>query len=159
MRSAVALLLTFSMLGCFPHDAKKRTIAQVAEGGLVVGGIALEGFLGTGADCDMMGKIGAPPDQNCHSRSTIAGNIGVALILVGLLGFVATISTAEDAAKAPPRIDIKAEKPADKPAETKVATPPVAPSGEGSGTTTTAAPPPEPPAPAEPAPANPGTSH
>ena len=104
MRSAVALFLTASMmLGCFPHDAHKRTLAQIAEGGAVVGGIALEAALGTGADCDMMTKIGAPPDSNCHTNKTIFGNVGVALILGGLLGFVATISTAEED-KTPPKV-------------------------------------------------------
>jgi hypothetical protein len=108
MRSVVALLLTASMtVGCFPHDPHKRTLAQFAEGGAVVGGIALEAFVSTGADCDMMTKIGAPPDPNCHSKSATLGGVGVALILAGLLGFVATISTAEEA-KEPPKVDIKA---------------------------------------------------
>lgn len=114
MRSAVALLLTSTMmLGCFPHDAHKRTLAQFAEGGAVVSGIALEAFLSTGADCDAMTMIGAPPDSNCHTKSTVLGDLGVALILGGLLGFVATISTAEEA-KAPPPVDIKAPAPAAK---------------------------------------------
>src|SRR5512140_1848259 len=114
MRSAVALLLAISMLGCFPHDAHKRTLAQLVEGGAVVGGIALEAVLSTGADCDTMTKIGAPPDSNCHTKSTALGDVGVALILGGLLAFVATISTAEEA-KTPPPIDIKAQAPAAKP--------------------------------------------
>ena len=115
MRSTVALLLTGTMmLGCFPHDPHKRTLAQFAEGGAVVSGIALEAILSTGADCDAMAKIGAPPDSSCHTKSTVLGDLGVALILGGLLGFVATISTAEEA-KAPPPIDIKAQAPAAKP--------------------------------------------
>jgi hypothetical protein len=112
MRRAVALLLTtsLSLLGCFPHNAHKRTLAQLGEGGAVVGGIAMEAMLNTGADCDAMTMPGAPPDSNCHTNNTILGNIGVALILGGLLGFVATISTAEEE-KAPPPVDIKAEQP------------------------------------------------
>jgi len=109
MRRAVAFLLTSTMmLGCFPHDAHKRTLAQLAEGGAVVGGIALEAALGTGADCDAMTMIGAPPDSNCHTNKSVAGGVGVALILGGLLGFVATISTAEED-KEPPKVDIKAQ--------------------------------------------------
>jgi hypothetical protein len=131
MRSVVALLLTASMsVGCFPTDPHKRTLAQFGEGGAVVGGIVLEALLSTGADCDVMGKIGQPPDPNCHQKSATLGGIGVALILGGLLGFVATISTAEEA-KEPPKIDIKAV-PSTAPAadaklppqQLKVATPP-----------------------------------
>jgi hypothetical protein len=109
MRSAVALVLvlTVSTVGCFPKDAHKRTLAQLGEGGALAAGVLLEAFLGSGAECDQMTKIGSPPDANCHQRSTIYGDVGVALILGGLLGFVATISTAEDE-KEPPKIDIKA---------------------------------------------------
>src|SRR5439155_7842927 len=82
-------------------------LAQFAEGGSVVAGIALEAFLGTGADCDKMTKIGDPIDQGCHDRATLFGDLGVAFMLAGMLGFVATISTAEDEPTAP-KIDIKA---------------------------------------------------
>ena len=98
MRAVVALMLSASILtpGCFPHDSHKRTLAQLIEGGTIAAGIGVEAFVSTGADCDMMTMQGLPIDMNCHNRSSTWGGLGVALILGGLLGFIATISTAED---------------------------------------------------------------
>lgn len=103
-----------SLLGCFPHDAHKRTIAQVIEGGAMVVGVGAEFLVNTGADCDQMGMPGVP-NSSCRTKANALGDVGVALILGGLLGFVATISTAEED-KPPPKVDIKAEAPAEKPA-------------------------------------------
>ncbi|NVB84341.1 MAG: hypothetical protein HOV81_38550 [Kofleriaceae bacterium] len=94
MRAAVALLVSVSMLGCFPHNERHRTYAKIAEGGALVGGIVISAVGNTGADCDQMVMPGV--DSNCKSNATILSTIGVALILGGLLGFVATVSTAED---------------------------------------------------------------
>lgn len=97
MRAAVAFLLTVTMTlaGCFPHDPHKRTIAKVTEGGALVAGIAISAFANTGADCDSMNKPGQDP-SSCRSKAQVLSTIGVSLILAGLLGFVATVSTAED---------------------------------------------------------------
>ncbi len=111
---AVALMLSVGMLVCFPHNEQARTYAKYAEGGLILAGIGAEAIASrhTGAACDMMsGQIGY--DSGCHATSTIYGGVGLALILAGLTGFVATVSTAEDENPTPPAIDIKAqEKPA-----------------------------------------------
>lgn len=95
MRTAVALLVSVSMLGCFPHNAKHRTYAKYAEGGALVGGIVISAIGNTGADCDQMEMLGGA-DTNCKRNAQILSTVGVALILGGLLGFVATVSTAED---------------------------------------------------------------
>lgn len=93
IRPAVALLLSVSMLGCFPHNARHRTYAKYAEGGALVGGIVISAVGNTGADCDQMDMRGG---TSCRSNAQILSTIGVTLILAGLLGFVATVSTAED---------------------------------------------------------------
>ena len=59
---AVALLVIASLVGCFPHNAHKRTIAQLVEGGVLASGIGMEYFANTSADCDqarqMTGGVG-----------------------------------------------------------------------------------------------------
>lgn len=94
---AVALLLSFAVSAgaCFPNNPKAQTYAKVTEGGLVVAGIAMLFAVNTGADCDMMAKPGMPADS-CHTRATVVGDIGLGLILAGLIGFIATVSGAED---------------------------------------------------------------
>jgi hypothetical protein len=94
MRAAVALLVSVSMLGCFPHSERRRTYAKLAEGGALVGGIVISAVGNTGADCDAMAVNGV--ESNCKSNAQILSTVGVTLILAGLLGFVATVSTAED---------------------------------------------------------------
>jgi hypothetical protein len=98
MRAAVALLLTMTMTvaGCFPHDPHKRTIAKLAEGGALVGGIAISAFANTGADCDNNANMPGSDPSDCRTTAKWLSTLGVTLILVGLLGFVATVSTAED---------------------------------------------------------------
>jgi hypothetical protein len=113
---AVAILALTSLLGCFPHNHKARTYAKYGEGGALVSGVVLEFLANSGADCDQM----AGPLQSsssCHTRATVIGDLGVALMLGGMLGFVATVSTAEDE-DAPVRSTtvIKEDKPAEKPA-------------------------------------------
>ena len=112
---AVALVLCASLVACFPHDAHKRTLAQLAEGGSIAAGIGIELAVGTGADCDMSMHVPGIPDSGCHTKASIVGDLGLALILAGLVGFIATVSSGEDdTAHAPPPIDIKATP--DKPA-------------------------------------------
>jgi hypothetical protein len=123
MRSAVALLLASSLVaGCFPHNSRDRTIAEIVEGGIAVSGVVVEGFVHSGADCSMMAAPGEPP-LKCESNASVGGGIGVALILAGVVGFIATISSAEDDDK-PAVIEIKA-KPEPAPAPTDAAAAPV----------------------------------
>ncbi len=103
-------MLSVSLLGCFPHNEKARTYSKLVEGGLILAGIGAEAIASrhTGANCDQMsGQIGY--NESCHTDSTIYGGVGLALILAGLTGFVATVSTAEDDKVTPPPIDIKAQ--------------------------------------------------
>lgn len=122
MRSAVALMLVASLgTGCFPHSARNRTIAEIVEGTVATGGVVIEGFVQSGADCDMTHAPGAPP-VSCKQSASTAGGIGVALILAGLVGFIATISTSEDDNETPKPIEIKAKPEA--PATTAAPVPP-----------------------------------
>ena len=88
--------MTMTLAGCFPHDPHKRTIAKFAEGGALVGGIAISAFANTGADCDNNANMPGQDPSNCRSTAKWLSTLGVTLILAGLLGFVATVSTAED---------------------------------------------------------------
>jgi hypothetical protein len=127
MRAAVALLASVSMLGCFPHNERHRTYAKLAEGGALVGGIVISAVGNTGADCDEMAVNGV--ETNCKSNAQILSTIGVALILTGLLGFVATVSTAEDDNDAKPVVTTI---PDPTPAQ-KTDTKPATDTGAGSG--------------------------
>ena len=114
MKRAVALMLSAGLLGgCFPHNPQARTYAKYTEGALILAGIGAEAIASrhTGATCDMMAST---YDSSCHTTNTIYGGVGLALILAGLTGFIATVSTAEDEEKAnePPMVEVKAkEKP------------------------------------------------
>lgn len=90
----VALLASLQLLGCFPHDAHRRTIAQLVEGGVLVSGIGMEYFANTKADCDEMMQTGNM--GTCSGAGQAIGNVGVGLILAGLVGFIVTISGAVD---------------------------------------------------------------
>jgi hypothetical protein len=91
---AVTLLACASLLGCFPHDAHKRTISQIVEGATLGVGIGMQYFANTQADCDQMKQMGVGGD--CSGVGQALGSIGVAFILAGLTGFIVTVSTAED---------------------------------------------------------------
>jgi len=108
------------MLGCFPHSARNRTIAKVSEGGAILAGIAISAFANTGADCDMETMPGVD-ETGCHSTAQWASTAGVVLIVGGLLGFVATVSTEEDNGAKPKPVELKEEAPQaqTKPAEPK----------------------------------------
>ena len=101
-------IAVLSSAGCFPHDAHKRTLAQLSEGGAILTGIAIEAAINSGADCDQMGPV-VSPNSSCRTSSAIAGDIGLGLILAGLVGFLATVSTAEDD-KPAPIVELKAER-------------------------------------------------
>jgi hypothetical protein len=112
MRSAVALVmasLSFGGVGCFPHNARNRTISELVEGGLAISGVIVEGVVQSGADCNTTHAPGEPAMACAQTASTVGG-IGVALILAGVVGFIATISTAEDDDKPAP-VEIKAAPP------------------------------------------------
>ena len=135
---AVALLVSLAVSAgaCFPNNPKAQTYAKLTEGGLVVAGIAMLFAVNTGADCDMMAKPGMPNDS-CHTRATVLGDVGLGLILTGLIGFIATVSgsgddkpapapTAKPATEAPPKAETPAETPAEPP-KTEPTTPAPAP--------------------------------
>jgi hypothetical protein len=98
IRAAVALLLSVSLLGCFPHNPKARTYAKIGEGTALLAGIAISAFVNTTADCDL-DKMPGVPDGDCRSQAKWLSLTGVVLVVGGLLGFVATVSTAEEAPK------------------------------------------------------------
>jgi hypothetical protein len=98
---AVALVTA----GCFPHNARYRTYSKWAEAGSIVAGIALAAAVNTGADCDTQGEA-AESESGCKSTAATLGYVAVGLIVTGLLGFVATISTAEDEDGSPPPVII-----------------------------------------------------
>jgi hypothetical protein len=60
----------------------------------------------TGADCDQSMMISGLNDSGCKSHASTLGGIGLALILGGLGGFIATVSTTPD--DKTPTITIKA---------------------------------------------------
>lgn len=146
MRAAVALLVSISLLGCFPHNPKARTYAKAGEGVAILAGIAISAFANTTADCDVDNMPGVD-DSGCRSQAKWLSTAGVVLIVGGLLGFVATVSTAEEEAKQKP-VEIKDV--TSKPAEpTPAATAPVKqgdaagsadPNAAGSAATTPSAP-------------------
>lgn len=93
---AAALTLSLSLLagGCFPDNARHRTIAKIVEGGVTVGGIALLAVVNSGADCmtDVPGTI----DQPCEDKARLLSSAGLGMIVAGLVGFIVTVSTSPD---------------------------------------------------------------
>lgn len=102
MKAAVALAVSISLLGCFPNNAQHRTYAKYGEGAALITGIVISAIANTGADCDQNRMTGV--DTNCRSTAQWLSTAGVVLILGGLLGFVATISTAEDDSESTARV-------------------------------------------------------
>lgn len=97
MKAAVALVASVALLaGCFPNNPRARTYAKYGEGAALIAGIAISAVANTGADCDETSMPGPNVDDDCRRNAKILGTVGLLLILGGLLGFVATISTAED---------------------------------------------------------------
>lgn len=80
---------------CFPNNPKHRTYAKLTEGAFLAGGIALLLFSSTQADCDMDVKLGVPKDD-CKSKAGLVSGIGLTMILLGMVGFAATQTTAVD---------------------------------------------------------------
>jgi len=129
MRAAVALVLSLTLVSgaCFPNNPKHQTYAKIGEGIAMAAGIGLLLAVNTGADCDMNSKPGGESDDSCKTRATILGDSGLALILLGLVGFIATVSTAEDAKPTPTVVVPPPETPKPTPAPTPTPTPTPAP--------------------------------
>jgi hypothetical protein len=135
-RAVVAMLVSVSLLGgCFPHNPKARTYAKIGEGTALIAGIAISAFANTSADCDQMTVSGLNQGEaNCRSGAQWASAAGVALIVGGLLGFVATVSTAEDEEK-PKAVEIKEVAPSKPEAKPEAKPEPAAPAPEQTGNT------------------------
>lgn len=95
---AVALVMCLVFTACFPNNARHRTYAKLTEGGFLLGGIVLLGFSSTQADCDMDVKLGMPK-TDCKSKAGLISGIGLTMVLLGMIGFAATQTTAVDDAK------------------------------------------------------------
>lgn len=94
MRAVGALLSTALLCtGCFPNSAKHRTYAKIGEGASLVAGITLLAVTHTNADCMV---VSGTRDLECNDRANLAGTIGLGLILAGLAGFIATVSSTPD---------------------------------------------------------------
>ncbi|MBA2540251.1 MAG: hypothetical protein H0V17_11490 [Deltaproteobacteria bacterium] len=91
----IAMLTCLALCACFPNNPKHRTYAKLVEGGFVAGGIGLLAFSSTQADCDMDIGLGMPR-MDCKSRAGLISGIGLTMILLGMVGFAATVTTAVD---------------------------------------------------------------
>ena len=123
---AVALVMCLVFTACFPNNARHRTYAKLTEGGFLLGGIVLLGFSSTQADCDMDVKLGMPK-SDCKSKAGLISGIGLTMVLLGMIGFAATQTTADDS---------------------KTTTPPTPPTPPTTPTTPPTTPPTPPPTPA-----------
>jgi hypothetical protein len=125
MRAAVAFVLSLTLVSgaCFPNNPKYQAYAKIGEGASMLAGIGLLLAVNTGADCDKDAGPGGEPDESCKTRATVLGNAGLALILIGLVGFIATVSTAEDAKPAPAVVVPKPDAPAPPPTPTPTPAP------------------------------------
>jgi len=80
---------------CFPNNAKHRMYTQITEGVSLAAGIGLLAVSSTQADCDMDIGLGMPR-QDCKSKAGLISGVGLTMILLGLVGFAATTTTAVD---------------------------------------------------------------
>jgi hypothetical protein len=106
MKAVVALVCSVTVLlaGCFPNNPARRRQAKYVEGAALIAGIGVSALANTGADCDQMDMMSTVHgDNSCRTTAQWLGTAGLLLIVGGLLGFVATIATAED-------IEVKQEK-------------------------------------------------
>jgi hypothetical protein len=138
MRAAVALLMSVTLFAgaCFPNNKKHQMYAKLGEGGMLAAGIGMLYLVNSGADCDMMSAPGGKPDEDCKTKASVLGTVGLGLILIGLVGFIATVSTSEDdkletpvttAPKAEPPKPTPTPTPAPAPTPSTIATPPADP--------------------------------
>jgi hypothetical protein len=94
MKAAVAVVLTLTLSACFPNSAKHRTYAKIGEGAALATGIGILYVANSGADCDESRMVGV--ESSCRTNASIIGTVGLGLILAGMTGFIATISTSPD---------------------------------------------------------------
>ena len=92
---AVALVTCLALAACFPNNPKHRTYAKLTEGGFLAGGIALLAVSSTQADCDQDIGLGMPK-MDCKSKAGLISGVGLTMILLGMVGFAATVTTAVD---------------------------------------------------------------
>ena len=92
---AVALVLCLTFTACFPNNAKHRTYAKITEGAFIAGGIGMLAVSSTQADCDQDVGLGMPK-QDCKSKAGLISGVGLTMILLGMVGFAATVTTAVD---------------------------------------------------------------
>ena len=114
-------LVVLSLTACFPNSKRHRTYAKIGEGAAIAGGIGLLYVTNTGADCDQMRGLDGDA-SGCRGNAKVLGTIGLGLILAGLTGFIATVSTSPE------------DKP-DQPANTLPPTPLTKNSATGAGPT------------------------
>ena len=148
MRAAVALVLSLAVSSgaCFPNNPRHQTYAKIAEGGVLLGGIGLLFVVNTGADC--VPDVAGMPDKSCEDKANLLGNIGLGLVLAGLIGFIVTVSTSGEDKVTTPATTITTTPPTTTPTVTPVPTP--EPTPEPTPPTEPVAPPAEPTAPPTP---------
>lgn len=95
MKPLVALLVSLSLAACFPNNAKHRTYAKLGEGAALAGGIAMLAVVNSGADCDKMRSV-TDDNAGCRGNADVLGTVGLGLIIAGMVGFIATVSTSPD---------------------------------------------------------------
>ena len=105
MRVVASLVAVAVLAGCFPENPRARTFAKYGEGASVLAGVIVLAVANSSADCEARGQPGVP-DSNCRSTSSTATAVGLTAIIVGLVGFIATISTTPDEKKSPPPQDL-----------------------------------------------------
>ncbi len=96
MKVVALLLATTLFAGCFPNSAKHRTYAKIGEGAAIATGIAMLYTVNTGADCDQMRDVSDETSSGCRGNADILGSVGLGLIIAGMSGFIATVSTTPD---------------------------------------------------------------
>lgn len=124
MRVAVALVLSLAVLSgaCFPNNSRHQIYAKIAEGGVLLGGIGLLFVVNTGADCAP--DVAGMPDTACEDKANLLGNIGLGLVLTGLIGFIVTVSTSgEDKVSTPAATTLPAATPDPTPTSDPAPTP------------------------------------
>ncbi len=92
---ATSLALALSLTACFPNSAKHRTYAKLGEGTALAAGIGMLYFVNSGADCDQ-NRMPGDDTSSCRGNAKIVSTVGLGLILAGLSGFIATVSTTPD---------------------------------------------------------------
>ncbi len=133
MKVVALLLATTLFAGCFPNSAKHRTYAKIGEGAAIATGIAMLYTVNTGADCDQMRDVSDETSSGCRGNADILGSVGLGLIIAGMSGFIATVSTSPDDEDKP--ANTLTPTPIAVPAATAAAAAPAAPEATASSAT------------------------